>query len=1132
MARRRFTSVSVSRVPDSDSDEGPAPTTERMRLDSTVRVGRRTVHSSRYLDVETSPQKRRRQHTPQPDYLVPDVAAEPDFSYASADGQPPDEEDFFAFDEGHPVDKGPRESRESDRPLNVWARYDQEQYLDELLRCEGRGDYVNQSRCAECGLAGTQEHRCRDCFTDALFCSACMVKLHADNPFHTIETWKSTHFSRNTLRAIGARLQLGHLRGERCPGMLKRTPEEVAADSKKTFCIVDHNGIHEVFIDFCVCGHAQSPMVQLLRARLYPATPLRPASAATFRVLRQFHKHSFESKCSPFEFYNALARETNNTGNFQPRNRYREFVCISREWRRLQLLKRFGRGHIVDGVRNIKAGACALLCPACPQPGKNLPFGGEWRSAPHEEKFLYAGFYAVDANFRMERKQVSSEEVDPGLNEGAAFFGEVGEYMEHVKAHWDDEQQKSTCVSHDAVNQPDRESRGTASSGIGTVDCARHNMKRPNGVGDLQKGERYINMDYMLWKSLEGYDELMLIVLSYDIVCQWSINLWPRLLSYNTEFHRRAGTGYRRWMFLVPKFHLPAHIEECNIRYSFNLTPYVGQTDGEAPERGWANVNPLATSTKEMGPGARRDTLDDHFNDWNHKKIIALGQLMLGRIQKAVAEMVEKQEELVEMEASLPEEIVKEWTKAMQLWEADATKPNPFDVREKHASLEAVRGRIANETRGARAGDAADDVRGELHASEMIEMGLRLESQQRDLGSDNAVLTAHASDGQKTTLLERRNKLARKITSWIKIQSEFQPEVARLREADDRARAEAAKSQPTTGIAVESVQLWLPSKQAKTPGSAPKPSHARYEFDMREARAHEALEEVRCLLLVRTHHYKFKDKNVFGVAKSTRSRTTIEVLDERIRREANEYRAARSAMASLAPHLNETRWALVLRDLKPEDIRAMPRALFSDPEKRKGKKRARRDKEAAEPKEMSWIWRTGMTSLGASAATSEEAAARATNESLRVEWAKARARAHRWREEVDLLEEEMRRILVFLDWKAGWWRELNGRGDVRDPGLKEGLVAYAERQAGIQEAMKQRFQSDWQDVARWIAMGREGAAASRERASAAMEGGSDEGEEEEDEDSADESLQPVPSASRNVAAVSAGFVANSLLPDA
>ena len=81
--------------------------------------------------------------------------------------------------------------------------------------------------------------------------------------------------------------------------------------------------------------------------------------------------------------------------------------------------------------------------------------------------------------------------------------------------------------------------------------------------------------------------------------------------------------------FLVPKFHLPAHVEECNLAFSFNLTKGVGRTDGEAPERGWANINPAAQSTKEMGPGSRRDTLDDHFGDWNWKKIIKLGKLFV-----------------------------------------------------------------------------------------------------------------------------------------------------------------------------------------------------------------------------------------------------------------------------------------------------------------------------------------------------------------------------------------------------------------------------------------------------------------------------------------------------------------------
>jgi hypothetical protein len=50
--------------------------------------------------------------------------------------------------------------------------------------------------------------------------------------------------------------------------------------------------------------------------------------------------------------------------------------------------------------------------------------------------------------------------------------------------------QRSTCVSHDAVNKPDREARGLAASGVITIDCARHNLKRPNGVGDVQLGEK------------------------------------------------------------------------------------------------------------------------------------------------------------------------------------------------------------------------------------------------------------------------------------------------------------------------------------------------------------------------------------------------------------------------------------------------------------------------------------------------------------------------------------------------------------------------------------------------------------------------------------------------------------------
>ena len=73
----------------------------------------------------------------------------------------------------------------------------------------------------------------------------------------------------------------------------------------------------------------------------------------------------------------------------------------------------------------------------------------------------------------------------------------------------------------------------------------------------------------------------------------------------------------RFFHFLIPKFHLLAHIMACQNVFSFNFNRHVGRTDGEAPERGWSQINAATTSTAEMGPGHRRDTLDDHFGDVN-----------------------------------------------------------------------------------------------------------------------------------------------------------------------------------------------------------------------------------------------------------------------------------------------------------------------------------------------------------------------------------------------------------------------------------------------------------------------------------------------------------------------------------
>jgi len=135
-------------------------------------------------------------------------------------------------------------------------------------------------------------------------------------------------------------------------------------------------------------------------------------------------------------------------------------------------------------------------------------------------------------------------------------------------------------------------------------------------------------MDYFLLCTLRHHDYRRLVV-SYDIVCQWARYLLARCDIYPEN--RISSLPAPEILFLVPKFHLPAHIAACQINYSFNLTPGVGRTDGKAPERGWSAANAIATSTREMGLGSRRDTLDDHFGDYNWRKISSFGEARIIR---------------------------------------------------------------------------------------------------------------------------------------------------------------------------------------------------------------------------------------------------------------------------------------------------------------------------------------------------------------------------------------------------------------------------------------------------------------------------------------------------------------------
>ncbi|KAJ7920511.1 hypothetical protein B0H13DRAFT_1605382 [Mycena leptocephala] len=838
--------------------------------------------------------------------------------------------------------------------------------------------------------------RCSDCLHSCLYCEACIAEVHRWTPLHHVEEWDGECFKRRALKSLGVRIQLGHPPGEPCAAPVRASGDD--------FVIIGSQTIDEVGLDYCGCGTVRSKPIQLLQMRLYPATGTNPRSAATFAVLDRYAHMNLESKCSAYEFYNSLVHETNNTADEVVKERYEEFLRMTRQWHHLYLLKRARVGHnpSEDRIGATKPGECALLCPAsCPQPGKNLP--PDWDKVPFEKAFLYALFLVLDANFRLKRKDVSSEEKDPGLGTGLAFFGDVKQYMDHLEKHWDQKQERSTCVAHDAVDKLDRESLGTASSGIGTVDCAQHNMKRLNAVGDLQKGERYLNMDYMFFMSLAG-SPLQRLYISYNIACQWHKNIRERMKIFDYE-GVQFKDGERYVVFLVPKFHLPAHIELCNILFSFNLTPYIGRTDGEAPERGWADANRLANSTSISGPGARRDMLDAHFQYWNWKKIIALGRVMLERMQKYVPLMLETRAAWVDMEASFSPSVIEAWTAMAVAWEKDPREKNPFASKVNHVDLKAVRPKLAE--------IASEDIKDD------------------DGSSGRQSCAARSTPGWQCSSSSSRRSL--------------------LREREDAARKWVAATQAMPGLRAQDMKLWLPSAIGTRVECDV--GLREYEYDLRKGQAFAALEEIRAQLLMRTHEYKYKDKSLHGNKAKTRSATRTKAIDARIARASEDYQTAYAALVSLGA---------ALKQMEPKKSRL-------DPEEA-----ARRAALQAESKmAMSWIW----LSQGADGEEGDVV----DNESkinvppvLHVEWAKTRARAMRYTEEVDLGEEEMRCVPDFLDRRGEWWRSRAGLRAAMQPeeALHEGHSAYAHKQAAIMEGLLASFRWQWADIEGFLELAR------------------------------------------------------------
>ncbi|KAF6754839.1 hypothetical protein DFP72DRAFT_1067991 [Ephemerocybe angulata] len=938
-----------------------------------------------------------------------------------------------------------RPAGQGDKAKHEWTKHI-DAYLRSLISLEGRG--IHSSDMCPCGKRAA-EYRCMGCDNIHMLCEECMKGSHLHLPLHRIQRWNGHFFVRVPLKSLGLRIQLGHVPGEICP-----KPDTAWGDD---FIIIDVDGVHTLGVDYCACGASTMNQVdQLLERRLYPATTVNPKSAATFRVLEVFEILQYESKVSPFELYNTISRLTDNTGIVEVKDRYPSFLRMVHEWRHLKLLKRMMRGH--DPIRSAgetKEGECALLCPPCPHPGINMAEG--WEDEPEETRYIHALNLALDACFRLKRKDVSSDKADPGLSKGYSYFVEDSKFAKFLDEHKDEVEPKSTCSRHDAVNLADvSPGQGYAATGVATVECARHNMKRPSAVCDLQKGERYCNMDFIFHWSLVvlALGILHTFYISYDIACQWSKYLMERISKIDPKSPiLQSGSRSR---FLVPKFHLPAHIAPCQTKFAFMFTPGAGLGDGEAPERGWGEANPLAPSTREMGPGTRRDTLDYNFGDYNWRKIIDLGASLGKKMDTALSKVAENAIAHAELEDTLDAATVKGWTESMVAWERDPTNsPNPFEMTVALPTQTAVRRALADEEAVAIAAGKDTSLSPDVSPSVLVSRGIDIESDQRALKAEMKQTWTHSRDRELTRVQLRSNALIRRIEAWYGILQLYIPGTILLRQ-----KATGPKSVPPYEL-----QVWLPSQiGTKTPVD---PKLVEIEFKLRVAQAEEALTSLRRCLQRRVTVYDLKKRWLRGQAPNTKALNLLGNIEAQIGAARDEYRQAREAILSLGGMLGKVGLEGFYLPLQDNDIRAMAapdideraEETMTSKQKEKAKRRTHETQRT-----VSWIWRH--SSAADDNHTEYEA------EMIKVEWAKSRARAARYHEEIKIVREEMKRTIRFFAWKEQeWYKRADAKqaqvGD--DQRYAEGLQAYAKRQGAICLGLRRRFEHMWTGVDERIA---------------------------------------------------------------
>lgn len=199
-----------------------------------------------------------------------------------------------------------------------------------------------------------------------------------------------------------------------------------------------------------------------------------------------------------------------------------------------------------------------------------------------------------------------------------------------------------------------------------------------------------------------------------------------------------------------------------------------------------------------------------------------------------------------------------------------------------------------------------------------------------------------ATANQLTNVIDRSNRLRLRISAWIDLQAVHMPEAMVARENAARIHNSDA-GEGIAGVSAHDIELWLPSAMVEKTSRTLR----LYEWKLRHGQAHDALQDLRHHLRLRSALWHHKKHYAHGVNQTTRSAQAVAACEAKVNKAVQKYTAAWGAMTTLKesglgpvlPH----GWDRYVRELQKEDVRGLAEGLMSD--------------ESEGRRTMSWIWR-------------------------------------------------------------------------------------------------------------------------------------------------------------------------------